>query len=148
MDSGAQAAFWEIGHGARRLPPGPMLLGNRNVRQLPAAGFGRTIVEAVENRQNGGEEKQGVARRRRADARQGRQRSPRPVLTAELYRFSTASTIAYTPLQYDCAGTFVVLIGIVRRSGWSEPGSDRFQPAHNPLPEAVLRGKYWNVCTK
>ena len=42
----------------------------------------------------------------------------------------------------------VVLIGIVRRSGWSEPGSDRFQPAHNPLPEAVLRGKYWNACTK
>jgi len=31
--------------------------------------------------------------RRRADARQGQQRSPRPVLTAELYRFSTASTI-------------------------------------------------------
>ena len=31
--------------------------------------------------------------RRRANARQGRQRSPRPVLIAELYRFSTASTI-------------------------------------------------------
>ena len=64
--------------------------------------------------------------RRRADARQGRQRSPRPILAAKLYRFSSVSTISvisvfsprngrkYRRRRYACGGTvpFTLLLCI------------------------------------
>ena len=53
--------------------------------------------------------------RRRADARQGRQRSPRPILAAELYRFSSVSAMVVNAgdgpgVDFFFAGPYTVAI--------------------------------------
>lgn len=73
----------------------------RNLNIAFSIPYLRFIVDALENRQKGGEKKLGAAERggyRRTD-----QHSLCPVLTAEFYRFAGASAIASSLFHYITA---------------------------------------------